>query len=387
MKIETQAIFIYQMMMIWDREKALSVLLEINGGYKAGTCRNDDLWYLKRDLLSLRQFIFDYTLYLDKFFPSFHLRLLCLKIGLTQPPICLYCDDLCAPVFFESTFRKTCKRKECISRKKSETTKSVHKSFSKQQREEMSKKIGLSNSISYEKRHGKEKADLLKEKISAFSKKRKQSIEEKQKRVQTRKENNKNLSRCWHSDETKKLISDSNKLSRQDANYKVIHKENVENGRKKQSETMKKKILNGSFTPNSDNWKRSISFHINLNDKKLRFRSRWEAIFYLVKLYEGDELLYETVRIPYSYENNQLVYIIDFLSSNQIDVFEVRPKSRQTIDKEIYKFAAAKKWCEACNKNFHIIDEDWFILNKEKIEKILKDNPNIQEKLKFRCPT
>ena len=43
MKIETQAIFIYQMMMIWDREKALSVLLEINGGYKAGTCRNLDV--------------------------------------------------------------------------------------------------------------------------------------------------------------------------------------------------------------------------------------------------------------------------------------------------------------------------------------------------------
>ena len=42
MKIETQAIFIYQMM-IWDREKALSVLLEINGGYKAGTCRNLDV--------------------------------------------------------------------------------------------------------------------------------------------------------------------------------------------------------------------------------------------------------------------------------------------------------------------------------------------------------
>ncbi len=374
-------------MMIWDREKALSVLLEINGGYKAGTCRHDDLWYVKKDLLSLRQFIFNYTAYLDKFLPSFHLRLLCLKIGLTEAPICMYCDDLCWPAFFQSTFRKTCKRKECISRKKSETSTLIHKSFSIQRRAEISKKIGLSNSVSYETRHGKEKADLLKQKISLFSKKRKQSILEKQKRVQTRKENNKNACRSWHSDKTKKLISNSNKLSREDPNYKIIHKENIEKGRKKQSETMKKKILEGSFTPNSDNWKRSVTLHINACDKKLRFRSRWEAIFYLVKLYEGDELQYETIRVPYIYENKQLIYIIDFLSSNQKDVFEVRPKSRQTADKEIYKFSAAKKWCELHNKVFYIIDEDWFSLNKEKIEKILKDNPTIQQKLRFRCPT
>lgn len=85
--------------------------------------------------------------------------------------------------------------------------------------------------------------------------------------------------------------------------------------RRKQSATMKRKILAGEFTPNIHN---SLTHWNAVIDGK-KFRSSWEAAFYAC----NRNLLYEKLRIPYSNK----VYIADFFDSARQVVYEIKPKA------------------------------------------------------------
>jgi hypothetical protein len=111
---------------IWTRELALNTLLNINGKYKAGTCREDDKWYKEHDLLDLREFIFQYTDYVDHQ-SLFHLRMLCLKLGLKSLPHCLYCENIPDAIYTMSYFRDTCNNKICRSKFRSYTSTMIEK--------------------------------------------------------------------------------------------------------------------------------------------------------------------------------------------------------------------------------------------------------------------
>lgn len=88
------------------------------------------------------------------------------------------------------------------------------------------------------------------------------------------------------------------------------------------SRIMKAKIANGEFTPTITNswtqWTAEIEFGGNIK----KFRSSWEACFYL----SNPHLEYETIRIKYGEENK--TYIADFYDSQRNILYEIKPKSQ-----------------------------------------------------------
>lgn len=368
---------------IWTQAEAISLLVNINGKFKAGTCNNDDVWYSKRALLDLRAFIIYETSFLDLFSNvDYKLRMLYFKLGLKSEKICKFCKNLCLPNYFKSNFKETCCEKKCLKLQKSFFSEKMHKEFSEEKKKLIAKKIGFSNSGTFNEKFGIEKSNILKEKITNSNKKRIQTAEEKAKRVSSRRINNIQ----WHSEKTKSLISLKNKITHGSAYYKEKHVESRIKSKQKQSETMKRKIESGNFTPNSNNWKRSVLLKLNIDEEALTFRSKWEAVFYLVNLENSNKLLFEFIRIPYYYENKEHIYIVDFVDLNKNKIFEVRPKCRQNLPKEKEKFLSAKHWAIKNNFEFILIDEDWFVENRLLIEETLKQHQEIKERLKFKCP-
>lgn len=129
--------------------------------------------------------------------------------------------------------------------------------------------------------------------------------------------------------------------------------------RKNLSNKLKKAIAEGRFTPNITNsWTHSKKFKID----NIKFRSSWEFLFYIIECkIKKNKLDYEKVRIPYIIDGNTRNYIVDF--SNKTTLFEIKPNSCKTTEKNILKFDAALKYCKENNKSFRIIDENYFKLN------------------------
>ena len=369
---------------IWTRNEAINLLTNVNGKFNAGTCNNTDEWYFNRDLLDLRDLVMHQTSFLDLYSSiEYKLRMLYFKLDLNSAKICKFCINLCLPIYGKSSFRQTCCEKACLKLQKSFNSEKMHKGFSEEKKKLIAKKIGFANSGTFDEKFGIQKSNILKKKISDNSKKRIQTLEEKAKRVASRRCNNKE----WHSEKTKCLISLKNQITHSSTDYKEKHAESRIKSRQKQSETMKRKIESGNFTPNSNNWRRSVSFKLNIDEEEHTFRSKWEAIFYLMNLENSNKLLFEFIRIPYCYENKEHIYIVDFVDINKNKIFEVRPKCRQNLPKEKEKFLSAMSWATKNNFEFILIDEDWFSENKLLIEEMLKQRQEIKERLKFKCPT
>lgn len=141
----------------------------------------------------------------------------------------------------------------------------------------------------------------------------------------------------------------------------------------KQSALVKKLILQGKFTPCVTNsWCRS---KIIYKDKK--FRSSWEALFYLL----NEELEYETVRIPYfSNKNKQRIYIIDFFDKKTNTLFEVKPRSLKNKENNIIKERAARIYANKNSLNYIVIDESFLKSNITNIEEnYLKNKLNFDK--------
>ncbi len=376
------------MMKIWTRQEAFEILTNSVGDFKAGTCNENYGWYYKKNLLDLLQFINESTSFLDVHCVSFKFRMLCFKLNLNAAPMCYLCNErLKSPKFFALCFRPTCENYSCRIDHRSKTTQEMHESMSPIKKKEIAKKIGIANSKSFDEKFGIEKSNFLKNQISSFFKGRKQPDAQKIKRIKTRKDNNEKYKREWHTSDSKEKISISNKTTHTSDEFRLKNKDTYQLSRLKQSETMKSKIRNGEFTPSSNNWKRAISFNIGVNGEHLRFRSKWEAIYYLVSLKNGIDLEYEKIRIPYEFEGNCHNYIVDFLSNQNKAIIEIRPKCRQTEKKEIAKFNAAKEWAKVNNFDFLLIDETWYKENCEIIQETLDEHKEIKERISFKCPT
>lgn len=376
------------MMNTWTRDKILALLLEKNGGFKAGVCKEDDSWYVKKNLISIRDFIVQSTDFLNSLFPPFKMRMLYFKLGLNQIQVCPICKKgILEPVYNENRFRKTCKSTSCRKDQKSFNAKEMHKNFSQEERDSKNKKIGIKNSGSYEEKFGKEKSDILKAKIGKRATCRIQTDGEKRKRIETRRKNNE----FWHSEETKSKISKTNRDTHLSEDFKNKHLETYKNSRIKLSEIMKRMILSGDFTPTASNWKKSPRAKLKIEKHDFSFRSKWEATYYVVRYYEGFQIEYETIRIPYRHDGNENIFIVDFLDKRNNLLIEVRPKSRQkSSKKEIEKFEAAKTWAQENGLQFIVIDEDWFQENWELIERSLErfgkeTNQQISLRKPFKC--
>lgn len=129
--------------------------------------------------------------------------------------------------------------------------------------------------------------------------------------------------------------------------------------KKKQSETIKRLILEGKFTPCITNsWADS-----KVTYKNLTFRSTWELYFYYYNLeILKVDLLYEYTRIRYfnTTEKTYRNYIVDFTDVKHKILYEIKPSS--SLNDEIVKAkeTEALKWCKNNNYRYIFITEKWF---------------------------
>lgn len=128
-------------------------------------------------------------------------------------------------------------------------------------------------------------------------------------------------------------------------------KHHTEECKLEHSKRIKDKILNGEFTPNTNN--RYTHYDVKFDGKT--FRSSWEALFY----YTQPDYEYEKLRIPYMFENKQHIYIVDFINYKSKIVVEIKPKdilNRSIKDK--IKIEFLKEWCKQNGFTFQLKCED-----------------------------
>jgi hypothetical protein len=127
-------------------------------------------------------------------------------------------------------------------------------------------------------------------------------------------------------------------------------KEQREKINKKISESQKKNILEGKFTPQK-NYRTKRNFPCYIDDKEYLFRSSWEICFFI----SHPNLKYEILRMPYEKDNKVKIYIPDFIDYDNKIIYELKPK-RQYLN-QIEKMDAAIKWCLEHNYKFIWINE------------------------------
>ena len=115
----------------------------------------------------------------------------------------------------------------------------------------------------------------------------------------------------------------------------------------KQSVAMKKRILDGSWTPNIHNrWTHWNAF-IDIDGSKKKFRSSWEAcVWFCNQAWE-----YEKIRVP----NGDSSVITDFVNETTRTIYEIKPKS--LYRKEKNKINAIIDWCQQNGYKFIWINE------------------------------
>lgn len=145
--------------------------------------------------------------------------------------------------------------------------------------------------------------------------------------------------------------------------YKRNHPEKyivTQKTKDKQSETMKQRIANGDFTPCITNsWGNT---RIDINGKK--YRSSWDAGFHML----NSNCQYEQIKIPYVWNNKIFNYIVDFIDESSKILYEIGPKSVKQNKKNTTKILAGEKWCEKNGYIFKLINEQYFIEHRDKIE-------------------
>lgn len=148
---------------------------------------------------------------------------------------------------------------------------------------------------------------------------------------------------------------------------------------KKQSAALRKRILEGTYTPKTENYLTHRMIRFRREDgREASVRSLWELIFWL----EHPHLEYEVVRIPYICQKTQLgkIYIADFYHRQTHTVYEVKPQKYQLQCKD--KSTAAI----ALGYNFVWIGEKDITRNDEiekKIRSVVCDVSQIESRLQW----
>lgn len=118
------------------------------------------------------------------------------------------------------------------------------------------------------------------------------------------------------------------------------------------SKNIKRKILLGEFTPNSNN--RNTHWESMLDG--ILYRSSWEALY----KYFNNNALYEELRLKYSYEGDSKIYIVDFIDHVCKQVIEVKPIELCVGKKFNAKMMALKKWANEESYKVLLVDQNWF---------------------------
>lgn len=124
--------------------------------------------------------------------------------------------------------------------------------------------------------------------------------------------------------------------------------------RRKLSESLKKKILDGTFKPNITNRFTHFDAKVIKNNKEYKFRSSWEASFFLCQDLSYSD--YECLRIPYFENGKQRTYIADFYNSDNNILYEIKPTVFYIKEKS--KISQAINFCLGNNIKFIWINEN-----------------------------
>jgi len=125
--------------------------------------------------------------------------------------------------------------------------------------------------------------------------------------------------------------------------------------KKKKSIRMKEKILSGEFTPNSTN--RHTRWQTEFNGKK--YRSSWEALYHSY----NQQAEYEQLRLPYSYNDQEHIYIVDFIDHCARTVAEVKPDNMWELPETQAKISALKSWALDNDYRVLMVDQTWLVSN------------------------
>lgn len=157
-------------------------------------------------------------------------------------------------------------------------------------------------------------------------------------------------------------------------------KKQIQSAAKKQSKTLRNKIKNGDFTPNITNsWTHWDAIIDNGNEVR-KFRSSWEACFWL----SNPNYEYETVRVN-SLIDEDKIYIADFYDKENRILFEIKPKGEFLKKKD--KMDSLMDYCKNNDIKFiwinennilYYINEDIFVTNSQikQLEKLKKGISN-----------
>jgi len=322
-------------------------------------------WYERRNIVDIYNSVLKLTPFLDKFGATVRTRIYHILNEITELPRCNYCNK--NEVLFKQGrgFELSCSDAACIRLRKAQTLRNTWALFSEEKKDVIREKIG-------NKVRGRTVSENTKQKIREINTGRKQSQETKDRRVETRKNNR----RPWHTEDSKNRISETNKRVHSSKEFREKVKEVRVVAAKKASETMKRKIQQGLFTPCITNsWTRWKAYITSSTGDIKHFRSSWEALFYL----HNKDLEYETVRIPYTFEETVKIYIVDFVDRRTKTLYEIKPASTVDTPKNKEKSKAAIDWCLQEGYRYEIIGEEWFKQNSKTLD--LTGNEHLLERL------
>lgn len=118
------------------------------------------------------------------------------------------------------------------------------------------------------------------------------------------------------------------------------------------STRMKELIYSGAFTPNTNNkntyWESTYM--------GVKYRSSWEALFQCLH----PESEYETLRIRYCVDNQEKIYIVDFVDHKNKFVAEVKPGSLWEDGKNAAKIKALREWAASHHYDVILADQEYF---------------------------
>jgi len=186
---------------------------------------------------------------------------------------------------------------------------------------------------------------------------------------------------CWTSNnnrvdspEVRKKRVDSVRKTTSTKEYKekIKNSPRIKEANRQSSIRMKKLIAEGKFTPCITNsWTRWKSF-VEIDGVIKKFRSSWEAVFYLL----NPHLEYEKRRIQYKNDESYRNYIVDFEDSNNKILYEIKPINLKDNYKNTIKIKAAQQWCKDNQYEYRIISDEWFFENANKID--YEKNPQLR---------
>lgn len=174
----------------------------------------------------------------------------------------------------------------------------------------------------------------------------------------------------------RKLIGEKNSLHMSAYMKTPQGIERKEKSRIHNSKIMKENINQGVFTPCITNSWTHWNAQIILDDVTYKFRSSWEACFWMC----NQHLQYESFHIPYVINGKTRTYIADFYDKTSNTIYELKPIS--VYNQQIEKLLKIIDFCKNSNINFVWINEnnifDWIDetkfndINKPQLEKLNK---------------